>query len=174
VLALDCKCNLFHCRPKHALKIHIEIHENHHMPSNEIFSTPHAPISWGELIDKITILEIKAFKITAPVANDNIKMELSYLSDIANSAILQDGVQSLKKDLTDVNLKLWDVEDDIRDKELAGEFDSVFIELARSVYKLNDTRAKIKKAINTVLKSELVEEKSYKDFESGSNQGSSK
>ena len=79
-----------------------------------------------------------------------------------------------KKELTEVNLKLWDVEDDIRDKELAGEFDSVFIELARSVYKLNDVRAKIKKEINTVLKSELVEEKSYKDFEAGNLQGTSK
>ena len=144
------------------------------MPQNEIFLTPNAPVSWGELIDKITILEIKAIKINAPVANDNIKKELRYLSDIANSAIEQDGVQSLKKDLTDVNLKLWDVEDDIRDKELAGEFDSVFIELARSVYKLNDVRAKIKKEINTVLKSELVEEKSYKDFEAGNLQGTSK
>jgi hypothetical protein len=66
--------------------------------------------------------------------------------------------------LTEVNLKLWVVEDSIREKELAGEFDDVFIELARSVYKLNDVRAKTKKAINSLLLSELVEEKSYKDF----------
>jgi hypothetical protein len=135
------------------------------MTSESIFTTPHVPISWGELIDKITILEIKSSKITATIANDNIKKELLYLSDIAHSAMAQEEVHSLKKDLTDVNFKLWDVEDDIREKEFAGEFDSVFIELARSVYMLNDVRAKIKKAINKVLKSELVEEKSYKDFE---------
>lgn len=133
------------------------------MTSN--FPTPHVPVSWGELIDKITILEIKAVKINSSIANDNVKKELLYLSDIASAAMVQDGLQSLKNDLTEVNLKLWGVEDDIRDKEFAGEFDSVFIELARSVYKLNDVRAKIKKEINSVLKSELVEEKSYKDFE---------
>lgn len=129
------------------------------------FPTPHAPISWGELIDKITILEIKVIKITSTVANGNVKKELLFLTNIADSVLKQDGLQSLKKELREVNLKLWDVEDNIREKELAGDFDQVFIELARSVYKLNDIRAKIKKSINTVLKSELVEEKSYKDFE---------
>ena len=138
------------------------------------FPTPNVPVSWGELIDKITILEIKDIKITSPVANKNIKNELKLLSAIASVTGDQDAVQLYKKELTEVNLKLWDVEDDIRDKELAGEFDSVFIELARSVYKLNDVRAKIKKEINTVLKSELVEEKSYKDFEAGNLQGTSK
>lgn len=133
------------------------------MTSN--FPTPHVPISWGELIDKITILEIKAIKITSTAANDNVKKELLLLSNISDPVINQDGLQSLKKELKEVNLKLWDVEDNIREKERASEFDQVFIELARSVYKLNDVRAKIKKSINALLKSELVEEKSYKDFE---------
>ena len=74
-------------------------------------------------------------------------------------------IEVLKSELSDVNLKLWEVEDNIRDKELAGQFDKNFIELARSVYKLNDVRAKIKQSINLMLGSELVEEKSYKAFE---------
>lgn len=129
------------------------------------FPTPHTPISWGELIDKISILEIKVIKITSTVANDNVKRELLLLSNIADSVMKVDGIDSFKRELKEINLKLWDVEDNIREKELVGEFDQVFIELARSVYKLNDIRAKIKSSINAVLKSELVEEKSYKDFE---------
>ena len=74
-------------------------------------------------------------------------------------------IQSLKIELKNVNLNLWEIEDGIREKELAGEFDQVFIELARSVYRLNDVRAKIKQSINSILRSELVEEKSYKDFQ---------
>jgi hypothetical protein len=128
------------------------------------FPTPNVPVSWGELIDKITILEIKDIKITSPVANKNIKNELKLLSAIASVTNDQDAVQLHKKELTEVNLKLWVVEDSIREKELAGEFDDVFIELARSVYKLNDVRAKTKKAINSFLLSELVEEKSYTEF----------
>jgi hypothetical protein len=120
------------------------------------FPTPNVPVSWGELIDKITILEIKDIKITSPVANQNIKNELKLLSAIASVTDDQDAVQLHKKELTEVNLKLWVVEDSIREKELAGEFDDVFIELARSVYKLNDVRAKTKKAINSLLLSELV------------------
>lgn len=126
------------------------------------------------MIDKITILEIKVAKITSTIANSNVKKELLFLSDIADSVMEQEGLQSFKKELKDVNLKLWDVEDKIREKELGVEFDQVFIELARSVYKLNDLRAKIKKSINTVLKSELVEEKSYKDFEDTKHSGRSK
>ena len=77
---------------------------------------------------------------------------------------MSEEIQSLKTELKNVNLNLWDVIDCIIDKELAGEFDKVFIELARSVYRLNDVRAKIKQSINSILRSELVEEKSYKDF----------
>ena len=127
-------------------------------------ATPFVPISWGELLDKITILEIKELKISAIIAKENIRKELKYLLDIANLSNMSEEVQSLKTELKNVNLNLWDVEDCIRDKELAGEFDKVFIELARSVYRLNDVRAKIKRSINSILRSELVEEKSYKDF----------
>ena len=126
---------------------------------------PFIPISWGELLDKITILEIKELKISAINAKENIRKELKYLLDIANLSNMSEDVQSLKTELKIVNLKLWDVEDDIREKELAGEFDKVFIELARSVYRLNDVRAKKKQLINSILCSELVEEKSYKDFQ---------
>lgn len=128
------------------------------------FSTPIIPISWGELIDKITILEIKQAHIKSPTALTNINKELGYLNDILQ---INTGVSKLIKDfnqqLLDVNKRLWQVEDDIRDKELKQEFDSGFIELARRVYVLNDERAKLKKSINQALDSELVEEKSYKE-----------
>ena len=128
------------------------------------FSTPLIPISWGELIDKITILEIKQTRIKSPTALTNINKELGYLNDILQN---NTGVSELVKDfnqlLLDVNKRLWQVEDDIRDKELKQEFDSSFIELARRVYVLNDERAKLKKLINLALDSELVEEKSYKE-----------
>jgi hypothetical protein len=131
----------------------------------EKLATPFVPISWGELIDKITILEIKELKISAANPKENIRKELNYLFDIANLKNMPGEIQSLKTELKNVNLKLWDVEDKIREKELAGEFDQVFIELARSVYRLNDIRAKTKQSINSMLFSELVEEKSYKGFE---------
>ena len=129
------------------------------------FATPLIPVSWGELIDKITILEIKQAYIKSPTALTNINKELDYLNNFLES---NKGVAELTKvsnqQLLDVNKRLWQVEDDIRDKELKQEFDSVFIELARRVYVLNDERAKLKKTINQALDSELVEEKSYKNF----------
>ena len=128
-------------------------------------ATPFVPISWGELLDKITILEIKDLKISTTNAKENIRKELKYLLDIANLNNMPEEIQSLKIELKNVNLNLWEIEDGIREKELAGEFDQVFIELARSVYRLNDVRAKIKQSINSILRSELVEEKSYKDFQ---------
>ena len=128
-------------------------------------ATPFVPISWGELLDKITILEIKELQISSFVAKENIKKELKYLLEIAKLDKLPKEVELLKSELHKVNLKLWVVEDQIRNKELVNEFDEIFIELARSVYKLNDLRAKTKKTINLILASELVEEKSYKNFE---------
>ena len=127
--------------------------------------TPLVPISWGELIDKITILQIKELNIDSINAKVNIKKELKYLLEIAKLDKMSRVIEVLKSELSDVNLKLWEVEDNIRDKELAGQFDKNFIELARSVYRLNDVRAKIKQSINLMLGSELVEEKSYKAFE---------
>ena len=132
---------------------------------NAKMGTPVVPISWGELIDKITILEIKELKIDSITANKNIRKELKHLLDIANLNNMPEEIKSLKTELKNVNLRLWDVEDSIREKELAGEFDKAFIELARSVYRLNDVRAKTKQSINLILQSELVEEKSYKDFQ---------
>ena len=132
---------------------------------NNKFQTPLVPISWGELIDKITILEIKEVKITSNNALDNIRKELGFLSDIViNSKGVYDTISLLKNELKEVNLKLWQVEDEIRDKEYSQEFDEKFISLARSVYRLNDDRANLKKKINETLFSELKEEKSYKSF----------
>jgi len=131
----------------------------------KIFKTPLTPISWGELIDKITILEIKKINIKAPLALNNINKELSYLNQIVDaSGGVYELIHHTKQQLSEVNKLLWQVEDDIREKDLKQEFDSIFIGLARKVYQLNDDRAKLKKAINQTLKSELVEEKSYKDF----------
>ena len=134
-------------------------------------ATPFVPISWGELIDKLTILEIKDLKIDSINAKKNIRKELDYLFEIANLNKLPEALHDLKNELRKVNLKLWEVEDKIREKELAGEFDTAFIELARSVYRLNDARAKAKQSINLMLSSELVEEKSYKNFEVNDNSG---
>jgi len=132
---------------------------------NNKFQTPLVPISWGELIDKITILEIKEVKITSNNALDNIRKELVFLSDItSNSKGVYDVISLLKNELKEVNLKLWQVEDEIREKEYSKEFDEEFINLARSVYRLNDDRANLKKQINETLFSELKEEKSYKNF----------
>jgi predicted nucleic acid-binding Zn-ribbon protein len=132
---------------------------------NNKFQTPLVPISWGELIDKITILEIKEVKITSNNALDNIRKELVFLSDIVDkSKGVYDAISLLKNELKEVNLKLWQVEDEIREKEYSKEFDEEFINLARSVYRLNDDRANLKKNINEALFSELKEEKSYKNF----------
>jgi hypothetical protein len=123
------------------------------------------PISWGELVDKITILEIKLLKIFNNKSRDNIEKELKYLEEVADFKNMPEEIKDLKLELKTVNHKLWDVEDSIRDKDLLGEFDDTFLELARSVYRLNDLRARLKKSINLNLKSELVEEKSYKNFQ---------
>ena len=130
------------------------------------FATPLIPISWGELVDKITILEIKQINIKSLNALTNINKEHSYLNEIIeNQTGLAELIKDLKTQLLEINKRLWQVEDDIRDKELRQEFDAKFIELARRVYRLNDERAKLKKTINQTLNSELVEEKSYKDFQ---------
>ncbi len=125
-------------------------------------ATPHVPVSWGELIDKITILEIKSARLTSAAALQNVRNELAQLTEktIPLGAMSQQ-VEPLKKDLTSVNEALWEIEDKIRDKESAKAFDAEFIELARSVYITNDKRAALKRQINQLLASELVEEKGY-------------
>ena len=125
-------------------------------------ATPHVPVSWGELIDKITILEIKAARLTSATALQNVRNELAQLTE--KTLPLGDMAQQvapLKADLTRVNEALWEIEDKIRDKEAAKAFDAAFIELARSVYVTNDQRAALKRRINQLLASELVEEKGY-------------
>ena len=129
------------------------------------FKTPLVPISWGELIDKITILEIKLKKLNTPSALLNVKNEYEYLTNIIKFNFeIEEIIKQLKKDLLIVNELLWHVEDDIRDKELNQSFDKQFIELARKVYHLNDQRANIKRQINKDTNSELTEEKSYKKY----------
>ncbi len=127
-------------------------------------NTPNAPVSWGELIDKITILEIKSRHLSNPAALANVSHELQLLSKIAEPAMTTSGIAELKAKLTQINQTLWTIEDDIRDKEAAKSFDDRFIELARSVYRTNDERALVKRQINAALSSELVEEKSYKAY----------
>jgi len=120
------------------------------------------PISPGELIDKITILEIKSQRMTDAAKLHNVRTELALLSDTWKaSPYSATDISAEWAALRDVNGKLWDIEDDIRDKERDGRFDAGFIELARAVYVTNDERAAIKKRINTKLGSALVEEKSY-------------
>jgi hypothetical protein len=123
------------------------------------------PISPGELLDKITILRIKAARITDAVKVANVRLELSLLEktwrESVNPAI---DVSADERALQTVNERLWVIEDDIRDKERAQAFDARFIELARAVYVENDERAAIKKRINVKLGSRIVEEKSYKPY----------
>jgi hypothetical protein len=123
------------------------------------------PISPGELVDKITILEIKKEFIDDIKKQKNINHEYNLLMHIYNDNVSQtDGVESLKSDLKKINLSLWKIEDDIRDCERDKIFNDAFVELARSVYFTNDKRSKIKLEINLLLNSSLVEEKSYKDY----------
>ncbi len=126
--------------------------------------TINAPISPGELLDKITILEIKSEQIKDKTKLTNIKTELELLSKIWNEAARKEELAELKQELKENNKALWDIEDKIRIKEAKKEFDQVFIELARAVYVQNDKRAETKKKINTLLGSKIVEEKSYADY----------
>jgi hypothetical protein len=124
--------------------------------------SPKIPISWGELLDKITILEIKLEKLTSKSALGNVMREFAQLRSISNTNISKttEAVQ-LEIELKQINQKLWDIEDKIRAKEKNNAFDDEFIQLARSVYVTNDERSRIKKKINEVLGSELAEEKLY-------------
>ncbi len=120
------------------------------------------PISVGELIDKLTILEIKHERIRDPAKRSNVERELRTLTEIWHaSACGEVSVEPERQRLKAVNAELWDIEDRIRGKEAREEFDEEFIRLARSIYRLNDRRAGIKRALNAALGSELIEEKSY-------------
>jgi hypothetical protein len=123
------------------------------------------PVSPGEVLDKITILEIKSERIDDAEKVANVQRELKLLQASWRQAVEQDEtVSRIHTELKTINEALWVIEDDIRDKERAREFDQVFIDLARSVYVTNDQRANAKKELNTYLGSEIVEEKSYQDY----------
>jgi hypothetical protein len=123
------------------------------------------PISPGELLDKITILQIKAERIDDATKVANVKTELALLTDIWNKSVDNDtNLDSRAKELKRVNEDLWEIEDDIRDEERNNQFGERFVELARSVYVTNDERADIKKKVNLLLNSTIVEEKSYQDY----------
>ncbi|WP_250625807.1 DUF6165 family protein [Pinirhizobacter soli] len=123
------------------------------------------PVSFGELIDKITILEIKSQRIEDAGKLANVRNELELLNATwGNAPASHTDISTERARLLAVNERLWDIEDEIRVKESAQEFDAAFIKLARSVYFENDERAAIKREINLKLGSQLVEEKSYKDY----------
>lgn len=131
---------------------------------NHLITTP---ISWGELLDKIAILEIKQARIGDAGKRRNVTQELELLQAVRDQGLpqsLPEGFTALCDELKSINETLWVIEDDIRDCERAGDFGVRFVELARSVYIQNDRRAATKRSINLALGSTLVEEKSYQPY----------
>ena len=126
-----------------------------------MLASPTVPVSWGELIDKITILEIKRERIDQPQAHAHVTQEHRLISETGALALQVEAVRLLADELRRVNVALWDVEDAIREAEAKADFGPEFVGLARLVYLTNDERAALKRRINDVLGSELVEEKSY-------------
>jgi hypothetical protein len=120
------------------------------------------PVSIGELIDKITILEIKAERITDAGKVANVRTELDGLLPLWQQQVAaQPGLAALKAQLKEINERMWDIQDRLRDKEAAQVFDDQFIQLARGVYGTNGERVKVKNEINRIAGSQLVEEKQY-------------
>ncbi len=125
----------------------------------------HVPVSPGEVLDKITILEIKSERMDDPEKVANVRVELKLLQDTWAANITDDDViRDLHAQLKEINEALWEIEDDIRDKERVKEFDERFVELARAVYFTNDRRSEVKKKLNLHLGSQIIEEKSYQDY----------
>lgn len=123
------------------------------------------PVSWGELFDKLTILQIKVQRMRDPAKINNVRKELTELEKVLHSAEpLAAAVIEVMDKLRVANSKLWDIEDEIRGCERAKRFDDEFVRLARAVYYTNDDRAALKKRINLLMGSELVEEKSYASY----------
>jgi hypothetical protein len=123
------------------------------------------PVSFGELLDKIAILQIKSERMTDPAKLANVRKELEALERTWMTHPAAGGdIVRLRADLKAVNERLWVIEDDIRNEERAQRFGDEFIRLARAVYFENDERARIKKDINVALGSAYVEEKSYQDY----------
>ncbi|AHF96472.1 MAG: DUF6165 family protein [Desulfurella sp.] len=129
-----------------------------------MYQTPKISVSWGEVFDKITILQIKLERIKDEQKLKNIKFELDELLKATEVLQLQESLTNDIKELKKVNEELWDIEDAIRQLEKKKQFDSGFIELARSVYIKNDLRYSIKRRINDRLNSTIKEEKSYTDY----------
>ncbi len=126
------------------------------------------PVAPGELIDKLTILRLKTERIADPAKLANIRHEKALLEETARKALpATPEIGALREELYEINARLWQIEDDIRACEAAGDFGARFIELARAVYVTNDRRADVKRRINTHLGSAIVEEKSYADYGSG-------
>jgi hypothetical protein len=130
-------------------------------------SMPYAPISWGELIDKVTILEIKHERLEAEMARSNVARELELLEAVVATAPEGGGLTALRAELRRVNETLWDLENQVRAKEAQGDFGAQFVGLARAVYRVNDERSRLKRAINIALASALIEEKFYEIDPSG-------
>ena len=122
------------------------------------------PISLGELVDKISILMIKKKNISDSIKIDHVTKELEFLQKTLKKYISEDEINDFLQKLVNINSKLWDIEDDIRECERKKLFDQTFIDLARSVYFTNDERAKVKNDINKNFGSELVEVKSYEEY----------
>tara|TARA_B100001093_G_C26569485_1_gene902323 strand:+ start:464 stop:856 length:393 start_codon:yes stop_codon:yes gene_type:complete len=121
-------------------------------------------IGIGELVDKITILEIKRARIKSPEKLKNIEHELSLLNNVKAQLMQTTESDLLEEALKQINEKLWDIEDSIRRCESKKQFDETFIELARAVYFTNDKRSDIKRQINQLQGSQIIEEKSYEDY----------
>jgi hypothetical protein len=121
----------------------------------------HIPVSIGELFDKYSILEIKHMKIKNPIKLTQVKKELDFLKPYIQKYNLD---IKIYHELKNINLKLWEIEDQLRNKEKLQIFDNTFIQLARNVYFTNDKRAQIKNNINVILKSEIIEVKDYVDY----------
>jgi len=122
---------------------------------------PMVPVSWGELLDKIAILEIKTRRLRGLDARANAANELAALRRVAGSL---PGIAELEAALIAVNTRLWRIEDLVREKEAVRDFGPGFVALARAVYHENDERGRIKQALNRVLRSSLVEEKQYSAY----------
>ena len=122
------------------------------------------PISLGELVDKISILMIKKKNISDSIKLQHVNKELEFLQKTLKKYISEDKINEFLFNLVNINSKLWDIEDDIRECERKKLFDQTFIDLARSVYFTNDERAKVKNDINKTFGSELVEVKSYEEY----------
>ena len=122
------------------------------------------PISLGELVDKISILIIKQRNITDETKLDHVKKELDFLQKTLINYVQQEEIHNYLEKLININSKLWNIEDDIRECERKKLFDQTFIDLARSVYFTNDERAKVKNDINKAFGSVLVEVKSYEEY----------